>query len=169
MADEENDVPPPEKVTIFPIGTADEWSADRDDATKVTAVAFVSRHAEHSEAAKATMKELSQLPEFEAMAFKLCDADESPEVVKAASVSQPIAALPCFFFLFSGVTLEHFCGNNMEKLKVCAKAAELKKKELLVKMEKDKEEAAKKAAEEAAAKAAAEASGAEASETPAAA
>uniref|UniRef100_A0A7S1LMT6 Thioredoxin domain-containing protein n=1 Tax=Neobodo designis TaxID=312471 RepID=A0A7S1LMT6_NEODS len=164
MGDEENDVPPPEKITVFPLASADEWTADRDDATKVTAVAFVSRHSEHSDAARATMKELSAMPEYAGMAFKVCDADESPEVVKAASVSHPIAGLPCFFFLFSGVALEQFTGNNMEKLKVCAKAAELKKKELIVKMEKEKEEAAKRAAEEeAAAKAAAEAQEAEAS------
>ena len=162
MADEENEVAAPEKVTVFPLTSADEWTADRDDATKVTAVAFVSRHAEHSDAARATMKELSTMPEYAGMAFKVCDADESPEVVKAASVSQPIAGLPSFYFVFSGISLEQFAGSNMEKLKVCAKAAELKKKELLVKMEKEKEEAAKRAAEEAAAKAAAEASGQEA-------
>ena len=160
MADnDENEVVQEEKAQLFPMTTAAEWTAAASDSAKVTAVAFVSRHCQYTDAAKATMKELSTNPDYSAIAFFTCDADESPEVARSASSLRPINALPAFFFVFNGEVLEHFAGSNMEKLRVCTKAAELKKKDVLVRLEKEREESVRKAAEEEAARAAAEASG----------
>jgi thioredoxin-like negative regulator of GroEL len=156
MADDENEVPVTEKETLSALTSVEDWTADREDPSRVTAVAFVSALCQHTDAAKATMRELSAASENAGTVFKLCSVDDCPDVARAASIS----ALPAFFFVAAGTVLEHFCGNNMEKLRVCAKAADLKRKELLAKLEKEREEAARIAAEQAAEKAAAEAAAA---------
>jgi thioredoxin-like negative regulator of GroEL len=160
MADEEQEAVQVEKDPLVLLTSVDEWKADRDDVSHVTAIAFVSQYDPYTAAAKQTLKEIASAPESAGIVFKLCNVDEHPAVAQEAGIS----ALPAFYFLFSGVTLEHFCGNNMDKLRLCARAAELKKKDLLVRQEKEREEAARVAAEQAAAAAtaaqAAEGSGA---------
>jgi hypothetical protein len=160
MADEDHEQQQAPKETLQDLTTPQQWADAVANTSDVTAVAFVSSLSPYSDAARATFVELSTT-EGNIISYKVCDLDKYPEVAKAIGT---ISALPAFYFLFHGETLEHFCGNSMDKLRVCAKAAELKKKDVLLKIQKEKEEAERVAAE----RAAADASGAAATAAPAA-
>ena len=155
MADD--DAPPaaPEVDKVPRLASLEEYRANKASEATVTATAFVSALCERTPAALAAMKEIAADEALKEMHFCHVDVAASPELAKEEGIS----GLPSFFFHYDGKCLEGFTGDNMEKLKLCAKAADLKKKELQVAKAKAKEEEEKLAAQRAAEEAAAAASG----------
>lgn len=143
MADEE-EVKQPEKIYVTALDKLEDFTAGRDNAEKVTAVVFHSSLDEFSAAALAAFKEAASDAAYEKMTFYSCDVNAHAEIAKEAKIS----GLPAYAWYFSGEAVEGFTGNNVEKVKVATKAAELKKNEALVARAKAAEEAEKKRLEE---------------------
>lgn len=167
MADDAGDDKPAQEkpLRITAITSLRQYEAVIAEETSVSCIAFTSPFCAHSaQMALPLMKELSAAPENEKVNFYLCDVSACQE----PATKEGLCSLPAFFFYFGKICFESFSGNNAEKLRLMAKAAQLKKTELLQQREKQKEEEAKAAAAAAAAAtAAAAAAAAAAAEQPA--